>query len=233
MEGRVALITGATGALGSVVSRRFLDAGARLVLCDLETHKMEEMSREAGPDRCISGRVDVTAAGQVQSLVDRAVQAFGRIDILLNIAGGFFGAGQVAELAEDDFEKALAVNLKSVYLTCRAVVPQMIRQGWGRVINVGAKAGLAGRARAAAHAASKGGVILFSEALAQEVRDAGVTVNVIIPGTLDTPANRKAEPAADYNAWVPLAHIAATMLFLCSEEAQSITGARIPVFNRT
>lgn len=233
MEGRVALITGATGALGSVVSRRFLDAGARLVLCDLETHKMEEMSREAGPDRCISGRVDVTAAGQVQGLVDRAVHTFGRIDILLNIAGGFFGTGPVAELAEEDFDKALAVNLKSVYLTCRAVVPQMIRRGWGRVINVGAKAGLAGRARAAAHAASKGGVILFSEALAREVRDAGVTVNVIIPGTLDTPANRKAEPAADYGTWVPPAHIAATMLFLCSEEAQSITGARIPVFNRT
>lgn len=233
VDGRVALITGATGALGSVVSRRFLEAGARLVLCDLQTHTMEEMSREAGPDRCISGRVDVTDAGQVGSLVARAAEAFGRIDILLNIAGGFFGAGPVTELAEEDLDKALAVNLKSVYLTCRAVVPQMIRRGWGRIVNVGARSGLAGRKGAAAHAVSKGGVILFTEALAEEVRDHGVTVNVIIPGTLDTPANRQAQPKADFSAWVSPEDIGATMLFLCSPEAQSITGARIPVFNRT
>ncbi len=233
VEGRVALITGATGALGSVVSRRFLDAGARLVLCDLETHKMDEMSREAGAERCISGRVDVTDAAQVADVARRGVEAFGRIDILLNIAGGYFGAGPVADLAEEDFDRALAVNLKSVFLTSRAVVLQMTRQGWGRIINVGARAGLAGRGGAAAHAVSKGGVILFTEVLAQEVRDQGVTVNVIIPGTLDTPANRRAQPDADYSAWVQPDQIAETILFLCSAGAQSITGARITVFHRT
>lgn len=233
VDGRVAMITGATGALGSVVSRRFLEAGARLVLCDLETHTMEEMSREAGPERCIGGRVDVTDAAQVADVVRRAVETFGRIDILLNIAGGFFGGGPVTDLAEEDFERALAVNLKSVFLTCRAIVPHMSRQRWGRIVNVGARSGLAGRGGAAAHAVSKGGVILFTEALAQEVRDQGVTVNVIIPGTLDTPANRRAQPDADYSTWVPPAHVAETMLFLCSAEAQSITGTRLTVFNRT
>ncbi len=230
---KVTLITGAGGALGSIVSHRFMDAGARLVICDVLGHKMEEMGREFGGERCIAERIDVTDAAQVQGLVRRALERFGRIDILLNIAGGHFGAGPVAELSEEDFDKALSVNLKSVFLMCRAVVPQMVTQRWGRIINVGARAGLSGRARAAAHAASKGGVILLTEALAEEVRDHGVTANVIVPGFLDTPANRKAEPGADFSRWVPPEHVAEMMLFLCSQEAQSITGARITVFNRT
>jgi len=230
---KVTLITGAGGALGSVVSHRFMDAGARLVICDMLAHKMEEMGREFGGERCIAERVDVTDADQVQGLVRRALERFGRIDILLNIVGGHFGSAPVAELSEEDFDKAISVNLKSAFLMCRAVVPHMTAQRWGRIINVGARAGLAGRARAAAHAASKGGVILLTETLAEEVRDHGVTANVIVPGFLDTPANRRDEPDADYGRWVPPEHVAETMLFLCSPEAQSITGARIPVFNRT
>jgi NAD(P)-dependent dehydrogenase (short-subunit alcohol dehydrogenase family) len=230
---RVTLITGAGGALGSVVSHRFMDARARLVICDILGHKMEEMGAEFGSERCIAERVDVTEATQVQRLVQRAIERFGRIDILLNIAGGHFGAGPVVELSEEDFEKALSVNLKSVFLMCRFVVPHMIAQRWGRIINVGARAGLAGRARSAAHAASKGGVILLTESVAEEVRDYGVTTDVVVPGFLYTPANRKAEPDADFSRWVPPEHVAETMLFLCSEEAQSITGARITVFNRT
>ncbi|MBI3975054.1 MAG: SDR family oxidoreductase [Armatimonadetes bacterium] len=229
----VTLITGAGGALGAVTSRRFMEEGARLVICDMIGHKMEEMGREFGSDRCIAERVDVTNAVQVAGLVKRAVERFGRIDILLNIAGGHFGAGPVAEVSEEDFDKALSVNLKSTFLMCRAVVPHMVQQGWGRIVNVGARAGLSGRARSAAHAASKGGVILLTEALAEEVRDHGVTANVVIPSFLDTPANREAEPDADFSRWVPPEHVAATMLFLCSDEAQSITGARITVFNRT
>jgi len=230
---KVTLITGAGGALGSVVSHRFMDAGARLVICDMLGHKMEEMGQEFGSERCIAERVDVTDAVQVQGLVLRAIEGFGRIDILLNIAGGHFGAGPVAELSEEDFDKAISINLKSAFLMCRAVVPHMVAQRWGRIINVGARAGLGGRARSAAHAASKGGVILLTEALAEEVRDQGVTANVIVPGFLDTAANRKSEPDADFSRWVPPEHVAETMLFLSSEAAQSITGARITVFNRT
>ena len=137
-----------------------------------------------------------------------------------------------ADLAEDDLEAELAGNLRSVFLMCRAVVPHLTGQGWGRIINLGARSGLQGRARAAAHAVAKGGVILLTEALADELKAAGVTANVLIPSVIDTPANRRIWPNADFSAWVPPEQLAATMLFLCSDEAAAITGARISVPNR-
>lgn len=215
-----------------MVSRRFREEGAQLVLCDIAEEPLQSLGRELGGDRaCLVSRTDVTDAEAVQELVDKGLEQFGRIDILLNLAGGHRG-GRVAELSEKDLEFALSLNLKSAFLTCRAVSPHMTEQGWGRIINVGAKAGLGGTAGNALHAVSKGGVILLTEALAMEVRDHGVTANVVIPSTLDTPANRDAFPKADFSKWVPPEHIAETMLFLCSDEAGSINGARISVFNR-
>ncbi len=228
---KVAVITGATGALGTVVSRRFQEEGARLVLCDLAKKKLHALGRDLGDPPCLLSRTDVTDSKAVQELVEKGLERFGRIDILINIAGGY-RAGRIADLSEEDLDFALALNLKSTFLTCRAVAPHMTEQGWGRIVNVGAKAGLGGTAGNALHAVSKGGVILLTEALAKEVRDHGVTANVVIPSTLDTPANRESFPKADFSKWVPPEHIAETMLFLCSEEASSINGARITVFNR-
>lgn len=233
VKDKVALVTGATGALGSVTSRRFHAAGARLVLCDLSADRLHALREEFGDDPpCLQERTDVTDATQVEALIERALDAFGRIDILLNIAGGY-RAGSVVETSEADLDLALALNLKSVFLMCRAVVPHMIAQRWGRIINIGARTGLQGRAGSSAHAISKGGVILLTESLADEVRDQGVTANVLIPSTIDTPANRQAWPQADFSKWVPPEHLAEVMLFLCSEKAQSISGARITVFNRS
>ncbi|MFQ5945309.1 MAG: SDR family NAD(P)-dependent oxidoreductase [Anaerolineae bacterium] len=230
--GKVALITGATGALGTVVSHRFQEEGAQLVLCDIAEEPLHALGRELGDPPCLVSRTDVTDAKAIQRLVEKGLEQFGRIDILLNIAGGYRG-GRIAELSEEDLEFALSLNLKSTFLTCRAVAPHMTAQGWGRIVNVGARAGLGGTAGNALHAISKGGVILLTEALAKEVRDHGVTANVVIPSTLDTPANREAFPNAEFAKWVPPEHIAETMLFICSQEAGSINGARITVFNRT
>ncbi len=226
------MITGAAGPLGAAASRRFRDAGARLVLVVRSEDDARRLREEFRGTTALIERVDIGAAGEVQGLVERVLAARGRIDVLLNLVGVFRGGRPVTETSEEDFDLALSGNLKTVFLTCRALVPHMIGQRWGRIINMGARSGLQGRARSSLHAAAKGGVILFTEALAEEVRDSGVTANVLIPSTIDTPANRKIWPKADYSAWVPPEHLAETMLFLCSDHAQSITGARITIFNR-
>ena len=124
----------------------------------------------------------------------------------------------------------MTLNLRSVFLLSRAVLPGMLERSWGRIVHVGSKAAVAPRARQAGYVVSKAGVITLTEAIAAEVKGTGVTANVILPSIIDTPANREGMPKADPRKWVPPEHIAATMRFLCSDAAASINGARVPIY---
>jgi NAD(P)-dependent dehydrogenase (short-subunit alcohol dehydrogenase family) len=124
----------------------------------------------------------------------------------------------------------LSLNLRTAFLLARAVLPHMLKASWGRIVHISSKTAIAPRGKRAAYAVSKMGLITLTEVIAAEIKGSGVTANVILPSTIDTPANRASMPKADTSKWVPAQHIAATMRFLCSNAASSINGARISVY---
>jgi NAD(P)-dependent dehydrogenase (short-subunit alcohol dehydrogenase family) len=233
-EGRVVLITGATGELGQPVAQAFAAQGDRLVLAARGQERLEAVVRALGvaDDRVLAQAADVTNTGQVDALVKAALERWGRIDVLLNLAGGYQAGAPVAEMDEAFWDRMLNLNLRSVFLACRAVVPHMLQQGSGKIVNVAARAGLQGRAKSAAYAVAKGGVILLTQALAEEVKNAGINVNVVLPSIIDTPRNREENPKADFSKWVPPEQLAAVILYLCSDAASALNGATIPVYGR-
>lgn len=232
---RVVLITGATGDFGPYVARAFAaDAGARLALTARKLEQAEALIRDLGlsADRALPSVVDVTNAASVAAWVEAVKQKWGRADVLVNVAGGYKPGKPVHELDEADWDFMLNLNARSAFLTCRAVIPLMLAQGSGKIVNVGAKAGLAAGRKSTAYAASKAALLRLTEALSAEVRDKGLNVNAVIPSTIDTPGNRAAQPDADTSKWVRPEDLAAVIVFLASEAAIAIHGALIPVYGR-
>lgn len=232
--GRVVLITGATGELGQAVARVFAAQGDRLVLAARRGEGLAALASALAlpPDRVLLHSTDVTRADQVNALVQAVMERWGRIDVLLNLAGGYQAGVPVAEMDEALWDHLLNLNLRSVFLVCRAVVPHMLRQGGGKIVNVAARAGLQGRAKASAYAVAKAGVIILTQALAEEVKHAGINVNVVLPSILDTPRNRQENPQADFSKWVTAEQLAEVILYLCSDAARALHGASIPVYGR-
>jgi NAD(P)-dependent dehydrogenase (short-subunit alcohol dehydrogenase family) len=231
---KVVLITGATGALGQAVSRTFAEAGAWLALTARSEERLDELAAALGlpADRLLTHPADVTDAASVDELVKQTVARLGRVDALLHVAGGWRGGKTVSETGVGDLDFMLTLNLKSAFLVCRAVIPYMAAQEWGRIVAVGSRSAVRPTRRSGAYAASKAGLIALIETIATEIKDKGITANAVLPSTIDTPANRQAMPQADFSKWVPAEQIAATMLYLCSDEAAAVNGARIPVYGR-
>ncbi|MBI4305610.1 MAG: SDR family oxidoreductase [Chloroflexi bacterium] len=218
---RVALITGATGGLGPHVVAAFTAAGW-------------EVARERRDDAGSSLRwFDATNAAEVKEAVEQVARSYGRIDALLSLVGTWKPQPPVAEFTDQLWDEIFAINLRSAFLVARAVIPHMLKQRWGRIITVGARGGERGSAKNAAYAASKAALLALTESVADELSGTGITVNAVVPSVIDTPANRRSMPNADYSKWVPPAHIAATMLFLCRDQAASITGERIHISNQS
>ncbi len=228
----VVLITGATGALGSAVTREFAHTEARLALTSRSEQKLERLAAEVAlpAEHLFTAPADVTQADGVRDLVAAVVDHFGRVDVLLNTVGGWSGGKPVGETLVEEWDRMLALNLRSAFSLSRAVLPSMLKAGWGRIVHVSSKTAVAPRARQAGYAVAKMGVITLTEVIAAEVKGSGVTANVILPSIIDTPANRKMMPKADPRKWVEPERIAATMRFLCSDEAASINGARVPIY---
>jgi NAD(P)-dependent dehydrogenase (short-subunit alcohol dehydrogenase family) len=158
------------------------------------------------------------------------MEKWGRIDVLVNIAGGYKPGKPVAEIEDSELDFMFNLNARSAFITCRAVIPHMLAQGSGRIINIGAKAGLAAGRKSTAYAISKAAVLRLTEALSAEVREQNINVNAVIPSTINTPANREAQPNADPSKWVAPEDMAAVIVFLASDAARAIHGAEIPVY---
>jgi NAD(P)-dependent dehydrogenase (short-subunit alcohol dehydrogenase family) len=232
LQNKTILITGATGALGAVVAREFAQTQANLVLTSRSEEKLERLAAEIGlpAERALTVAADVTRDDGVENLVATVADRFGRVDVLLNIAGGWSGGKPVGETAVEDWDRMLALNLRAAFLLSRAVLPAMLEAEWGRIVHVSSKTAVEPRAKQAAYAVSKMGLITLTEVIAAEVKGSGVTANVILPSIIDTPDNRRFMPKADPNKWVEPERIAATMHFLCSTDAAAINGARIPIY---
>ena len=177
-------------------------------------------------------QVDVTDPIQVQRFTATIIDQFKGIDVVANIAGGFIGGLSVSEMDTEKWDFMMDLNLKSVFLMCKAVLPHMIERGGGKIVNVSARAGLAGAAGMGAYCVSKAGVRTLTESIAEEVKDKGININAIMPSIIDTQANRQSMPKADFSKWVSPQKIAKVVRFLVSEDAQIINGAAIPVYGQ-
>lgn len=228
LSNKVAVITGAVGNLGRAVGAAFRASGAKTVLVDRSLDRLEQAYGSA-PDRLLVGGVDLTSHESVEDAVRQALERFGRIDALVNTVGGFRGGKTVDEEDLSTWDTMMTVNLRTTLLTCRAVLPTMVDQGGGSIVNVSAGAALSAPAGLAAYSASKAAVLRLTESLSNEFEPRGVRVNAILPGTIDTPQNRQAMPDADPSAWVKPEEIADVIAFLASDAARAVTGVALPV----
>jgi NAD(P)-dependent dehydrogenase (short-subunit alcohol dehydrogenase family) len=230
----VAIITGAVGNLGTATARAFQGAGAKTVLVDHAPDRMRQVFSDiAGSnDHLLAGGVDLSDPVSVGGLIERTLGKFGRVDVLVNTVGGYRGGKPVHETDLADWDFLFNINMRTTLLCCRAVIPQMLKQNGGKIINVSSRNGLAGSADYAAYSASKSEVLRLTESLAAELKAANINVNCIMPGTIDTPQNRAAMPNSDFSGWVEPAAIAEVIAFLASDSARAIQGAAVPVYGK-
>jgi 2-hydroxycyclohexanecarboxyl-CoA dehydrogenase len=240
---RVALVTGGASGMGRAAVLGFAAEGAAVVVNDIDEAGLEATAEAV---RALGGRValapgDITAAATIDLMAERAAAQFGRIDILFNYVGGdpdLAPQKPFLEQTEDFWDRMIAVNLKSTIRACHAVLPAMVAQGYGRIVNTGAVAGKIGGPNMALYSAVKGGVIAFTKALALEAAQQGITVNCVCPGPIATPGLRRV--FADQNTEavtgiVPLGRlgepeeVASAVLYLASDDAAFITGQALSV----
>lgn len=233
VSNKVVLVTGAAGNLGQAVAQTLIQSGARGVLADRSRERLASLYPSPGENVLLVGDTDFTDEAAVSRMMDQALKHFGRIDALVSTIGGFTGGKSVHEEDLASWDRMMSINLRTTLLSCRAVIPAMIRQGGGRIVNVGARAALGGVAGLGAYVAAKSAVIRLSETLAVELKDKAITVNCVLPGTIDTPENRRDMPEADFSRWVPPSDIAEVIVFLVSDASRAVSGASIPVYGRS
>ena len=231
-EGKVVLITGGTGALGREASLSFLKSNAVAAITHVTDREIPQLESTLGDlmKKVMLIKADIGDEEQVEKTVSDIVKKYGRIDILINVVGGYIGGKKVTEMTGKEWDLMMNLNLKTAFLISKHVVGQMERQGSGKVVHVAARLGLKGIAGNSAYGASKSGLIRLVESLSDEVKDKNINVNCIMPSIIDTGANRKDMPDADFSKWVKPSEIAQVMLFLASDDSKSIHGAAMPVY---
>ena len=221
LSGKVVMITGALGGLGQTVTATFSRAGAKVVVVSRELPKKL-------PEGLLGIRADVTDEAEVQRLMREAKQKTSRIDCLINLVGGF-AMGRLTETEVSTWSKMFSLNLTTAFLLSREVTRLMIEQGFGRIIHMAARAAVDPFPGAGAYIVSKSALLALIKVSALELAGSGVTVNGVLPATIDTPANRQSMPNADPSQWVKPEAIAALLAFLASDEAEALNGALIPI----
>ena len=227
-ENKTVLVTGAAGNLGQAVAAAFAAQGARLVLLGRSVDSLQAVFGEAGEQRLYVA-ADLLDGPQVAAALAAAVQRFGRIDVLCNLAGGFRMGDAVHETAESTWDFLMDINARTLLNMAKSVVPHMLENGGGKIVNVGAFGAQRGAAKMGAYCAAKSSVIRLTEAMAAELREKNINVNCVLPTVIDTPENRAAMPDADPSRWVAPADLANVVVFLASDAAKAVHGAALPV----
>ncbi|MGC1366477.1 MAG: SDR family NAD(P)-dependent oxidoreductase [Candidatus Acidiferrum sp.] len=236
-DNKVVLVAGGTGGLGRAVSLAFVESGARVTVTFQRPGDLDELKKAASAKlvnadgSSLDGHaVDVTDEAAVAKLMDRIVERNGCLDCLVNAVGGYAGGTKLWELETKVFEQQLALNLRAGFVLARAAARVMVKQGSGAIVNVASKAAVDHAAGAAAYAASKAAAVAMIDCLAADLKGTGVRANSILPSIIDTPANRKAMPKANFASWPKPEEIARVILFLCNDDAKLISGASVPVY---
>jgi len=227
LAGKIALVTGANGGLGAEVTRALLDAGATVVGLSksIQQSDFDHASFSALP-------ADISTADAAEHAVDGVFQRLGRLDILAHLVGGFAGGKTVAETDTATFQQMFNLNVNSAFHILRVVIPQMRRARSGRIIAIGSRAAEDPGPGVGAYSASKAALVSIIRAVALENKDAGITANVLLPGTMDTAANREAMPKEDSSKWVQPASVASLIVWLAGDAGRDVTGAAIPVYGK-
>ncbi|HYJ79032.1 MAG TPA: SDR family oxidoreductase [Longimicrobiaceae bacterium] len=233
--GPVAFISGGAGNLGRAVSRAFLAAGWRVAVA---LHKTDARDALDGVKAEFPGRVhgfllDLTNPRGADSAVRQTLEWGGRLDAVAHLMGAWAGGAEIGETEPEDWDRMMDVNLKSAFLLARAAIPRLLAGGGGSLVFVSSRSALRGRAGMGPYAVSKAGLLVLAETIAEEYRDRGVRANAVLPGTIDTPANRRAMPGADYSTWTAPEEIARVILFLASPDSSAVNGAAVPVYGRS
>jgi len=225
---KVVLITGGTGALGRAVVEAFTSSNAACTATYITDKEAEKAKTKIGTLDLV--KADITKEDQVRKLVSHVVEKHSRIDVLVNVVGGYIGGKKVTELEESEWDKMMNLNLKSAFLISKHVLPVMVPAKHGKMIHISSRTGLKSSGYDSAYAASKSGLIRLVESISEEVKEYGINVNCILPSIIDTDANRKAMPNSDFSKWVKTGDLASLVLFLCSEEANVMNGAAVPAY---
>jgi len=233
-QDKVVLLTGAAGDLGAALVRGFGGSGAEMALLDRRKGRLKARYAHLASQgtHLFIDDVDLRHEEHAQAAVGHIIERYGRIDVLVNAAGAYRAGKALYETHLETWEAMLGANARSVFLMCRAVLPSVLARASGKVVNIGARPGLQGVARAAAYSASKAAVLRITESLAAEVKGSGINVNAVLPGTMDTAANRDAMPDARRDHWVAPGAVAEVIIFLASDAAQAVHGAAIPAYGR-
>lgn len=224
MSDRVVFITGAKGGLGSLITERFLATGATVIGAS------RSISHQDFPvPNFVAMPVDFTKSAEVTGAVKSIIDRFRGLDVLVHVVGAFAGGQSVAETDDATWEQIRDLNLTSAFYTLRAAIPHLRKSGSGRIVAIGSLTAIEPHAGLAAYVTFKAALAMLLRTVALENRDAGLTANVVLPGTMDTPANRKAMPKADFSKWLQPGDVADLVLWLCEARAGHITGALIPI----
>jgi NAD(P)-dependent dehydrogenase (short-subunit alcohol dehydrogenase family) len=223
----VALLTGANGGLGTHVTKALLDAGFKVV----GLAPRIQQSDFSHPN-FVALAASLTSLDAATKAVATVIAQCGKIDLLAHLVGGFAGGKTIAETDDATWQRMFEANLNSTFHIVRAVIPQMRRVGAGRIIAIGSRAAEDPGPKVGAYSASKAALVSLIKTVALENKDAGITANVILPGTMDTPTNRKDMPGADISQWVQPASVASLIVWLASDAGKDVTGAAIPVYGR-
>ena len=225
---KVVLITGGTGALGRTLVKKFIASGA-ITISSFLNEKEAENLKIANP-KVEMIELDIGKEEQILKMIPILVERFGTINILVNVVGGYLGGKSITELSGTDWDIMMNLNLKSAFLISKHVIPIMKSGNGGKVVHISSRTGLKSEGYDSAYAASKAALIRFVESAAQEFKEDNININCILPTTIDTEANRKAMPKADFSKWLLAEDLANVVLFLCSPNSGVINGAAIPTF---
>jgi NAD(P)-dependent dehydrogenase (short-subunit alcohol dehydrogenase family) len=224
---QVVLITGAKGGLGTSVTQAFLDAGATVA----GSSKSIRDSDFSNP-RFAAIPADLTVAQSARQLVDATLTRFGRIDALVHVMGGFAGGQPIPETSDETWDLMMNLNLRAAFNVLRAAIPAMRQAGRGRIVAIASRQAVEPAANLSAYNTSKAALVALIRTAALENAEAGITANTILPGTMNTEANRKSNPDADASKWVRAERVASLAVFLVSDAGAEITGAAIPVYGQ-
>lgn len=231
MKDRVVIVTGGLGALGRVVANSAVARGAKVGVLDVAPTPPPDLVEALGARALFVTGADLSAPEGAERAIAAVAAKFDGVDALINIAGGFAWE-KVEGGAAATWRRLFDLNLGATLNASRAALPYLLKSSSGRIVNVGANAALKAGEGMGAYAASKSAVHRLTEAMAEETKGRGVTVNAVLPSTIDTPANRRDMPSADFSKWVKPEELAAVILFLASQAASGVTGALIPVTGR-
>lgn len=235
MKDSVVLVTGGAGNLGRAVTRAFLERGARVAVPFYKTDVPDALDSLRGEftDRLHSFALDLTTERGAEQAVQQTVEWGGRIDSVAHLIGGYSGGPRLADTPTEVWDRMIDLNLKSAWLITRFTVPRMLERGSGSFVFVSSRSARRDRKGHAAYAVAKSALITLAEALYEEYGADGIRANAVLPGFIDTAANRRAMPDADHSRWTPPGEIASVIAMLASSDAAAVNGAAVPVYGRS